>query len=712
MRLISAAFAVALLLVAPALAQPLADRVPDDSIIYLGWCGSESVPSTYQGSHLKAVLDNSKMRELFTQFLPQVLDKLIQKEPKAREPLTYGSTFAAMMWKHPTAMYFAGVDMSNPNKPLPKIGLVCKAGADAPALLKQVSDLLAKAPPDAPIRAAADDGLVIVTIGHEQAAPVNAGGLKQSLAFTAALKQVQTDPIAIGYVDVEKLLGLVEQLAQASSNSQAKEMLPKVIDALGVRGLKRVIHTAAFDGEDWMGQTFVEMPAPRTGMLEALDGAPISPDLLKVIPADATFAASARFDAAKCIAQLRTATSQIDPKARQVLEQVLGAVQLALAKNPVSDLLEPLGSDWAAYCAPSVAGNGILETIVVNRLDDPAKAQSALPTAWVNLSNWAAIALSRAKAEVEIVGRNTKIGDLSVFYIGSPIIAPAWTIKDGYLYMGLFPQTAAAGARSTARGGKSIADNEKFIALQKRLGVSSPCSFSFYDLQTVARTGSAYQQWLLLGRYAGIGDLFGIPLPEPLVPMLEVLEQNLGPAGSAAWVDDAGYHVKSISPFPGSKLLSEPGMIAGGGAAGGAMAAAVLMPALSKARESAKRVASGSQLRQIGMAITMYANDHKGQLPLNLGALVEAKYFPNPQILTSPLADTPGGNDFVYLGSDKLKISQLTSPGMIAVVYDSAALKHGDGTNVLFVDGHVEWVDRGRFEQVIQQSKEAGLGGE
>lgn len=42
---------------------------------------------------------------------------------------------------------------------------------------------------------------------------------------------------------------------------------------------------------------------------------------------------------------------------------------------------------------------------------------------------------------------------------------------------------------------------------------------------------------------------------------------------------------------------------------------AILLPALNRAREHAKRVKCASNLRQIGIALVMYAQDHKGVLP-------------------------------------------------------------------------------------------------
>ena len=46
-----------------------------------------------------------------------------------------------------------------------------------------------------------------------------------------------------------------------------------------------------------------------------------------------------------------------------------------------------------------------------------------------------------------------------------------------------------------------------------------------------------------------------------------------------------------------------------------AVLAALLLPALSKAKEKAKRTQCASQLRQVGLALMMYSDDNNGRLP-------------------------------------------------------------------------------------------------
>ena len=47
-----------------------------------------------------------------------------------------------------------------------------------------------------------------------------------------------------------------------------------------------------------------------------------------------------------------------------------------------------------------------------------------------------------------------------------------------------------------------------------------------------------------------------------------------------------------------------------------AILAAMLLPALSRAREQARRTVCINNLKQIGLAITMYAQDYDGHTPL------------------------------------------------------------------------------------------------
>jgi prepilin-type N-terminal cleavage/methylation domain-containing protein/prepilin-type processing-associated H-X9-DG protein len=71
----------------------------------------------------------------------------------------------------------------------------------------------------------------------------------------------------------------------------------------------------------------------------------------------------------------------------------------------------------------------------------------------------------------------------------------------------------------------------------------------------------------------------------------------------------------------------------------------ILLPSLSKAREQSNRTKCLSNLRQIGVAFVMYANDHDGQLPVTpktgSGTVLDAWYWQSKKIVN--IADSPIG---------------------------------------------------------------------
>ena len=123
-----------------------------------------------------------------------------------------------------------------------------------------------------------------------------------------------------------------------------------------------------------------------------------------------------------------------------------------------------------------------------------------------------------------------------------------------------------------------------------------------------------------------------------------------------------------------------------------------------EAVEAARRVRSASNLRQIGQAIFLYANDHKGRIPPDLETLVE--YELEPYVFAGPRTGTllPRGEtteleqrawarlreDFIYV-SDHPNPRRLDADDIIA--YENPDRVHGP-INVLFGDGHVELLER------------------
>ena len=148
------------------------------------------------------------------------------------------------------------------------------------------------------------------------------------------------------------------------------------------------------------------------------------------------------------------------------------------------------------------------------------------------------------------------------------------------------------------------------------------------------------------------------------------------------------------------------------------LGALFLMPA-TQSRTPSRRVMCASNLRQIGLAIVMYANDNKGQLPPDLGTVLvtqdltsevfvcpssddERAHGPTTQALLQDLAK-PGHCSYI-LASPLPSTWNLLTPAHV-LAYEPPTNHNGDGMNVLFGDGHVEFMAKPQSDYIVSELK-------
>jgi prepilin-type N-terminal cleavage/methylation domain-containing protein/prepilin-type processing-associated H-X9-DG protein len=149
--------------------------------------------------------------------------------------------------------------------------------------------------------------------------------------------------------------------------------------------------------------------------------------------------------------------------------------------------------------------------------------------------------------------------------------------------------------------------------------------------------------------------------------------------------------------------------------------AALLLPVVNRATESGRVTACLSQLRQIGLALQLYVDDHDNRLPVMYDALVSANanpgtntatidlvlsnYLGSPMVLHCPsdrkaLFESTGSSyawNALLNGqpANQLKVFNIPfEPHQIPVVFDKESFHHtaGDrrGVNYLYADGHIK----------------------
>jgi len=183
-----------------------------------------------------------------------------------------------------------------------------------------------------------------------------------------------------------------------------------------------------------------------------------------------------------------------------------------------------------------------------------------------------------------------------------------------------------------------------------------------------------------------------------------------------------------------------------------AILTSILFPVFGKARENARKAACQSNLRQLGMAFLMYAEDWEGYLPrINMTSpitnynwysniLIARKYIPLGKWVgqisgsvrggiwecpslnggsgfwyggygpsnaissfgkSTTLVDIPHPAEVVMVGDTPAKADgssaepYLYAPNPPSYLWSSSRVlnRHGGGANMCFVDGHVKWID-------------------
>ncbi|MGA2440373.1 MAG: GYF domain-containing protein [Tepidisphaeraceae bacterium] len=130
------------------------------------------------------------------------------------------------------------------------------------------------------------------------------------------------------------------------------------------------------------------------------------------------------------------------------------------------------------------------------------------------------------------------------------------------------------------------------------------------------------------------------------------------------------------------------------------LSVSILLPSLNRARETANRVKCASNERQIGQAILLYCNENHGQYPPDLPTLLKTEDITTSVFVCPSSNDTPasspdkllsGGHcSYVYVGQG---LTQGADPSTV-VLYERHDAHGGDGVNMLFGDGHVEFMPK------------------
>jgi len=710
----------------PVTGHDLSKYLPGDALLYLGWAGSEAKveggPTAWsklcQEPEVRAAIDTMWPR------LEQSLFQLLAKEEGAETGAAAQqgwSLFKAFV-KYPGALSIGGVAMSEEG---PSFGayLVIAAGEQSGELLKQVESLLAMAG----LKADAFENVTVGGVelrqiaGHQLPVPLHWGvfndcvilavgpgaterlvtslkgegnTLAQNADFAAAMKNAGgSDGLLTGYFHVGSAIRALKSFIPMFAMMQvpvlgSTKQVDEILDQLGLSNAQAIAYTLRPESDGFMSRVFVYYPHFAESTTKPSAPKVIGPETFARVPMDANYAWAGSFDLARLYGVILNVVTAVDPDARKKLDRELGKIEELIGLKIHDDLLATLGTDWLIYDAPSHGGLWFSGITFQVSLRDANRFSESMEKLVGVLQDKAGKAL---KVEVE-----TYRGQMIVYLniIGYPVpVAPAWCIQGNRMIIALYPQMIRTAIDFQKDKLPSLADNSDFqrgwkLLPQKPYGVTY--------VNSAKGAGEVYSFALPIWQtVSAMAQKEGVEMNVSMLPSQRTITKHMFGTLSASALTDEGILCVSHGSLP----FAVPSIGAGGNAATTAVMISIMLPSLARARELSKRAVSAANLRGVGVACMMYASNHDGMLPPDLNTLVKEGML-TPQALISPNDDS-GGPSYQYVAGG-LKHDDLDSRAAIA--YEGRGLNRGEGGNVLFADGHVEFLKMPEYGRVISET--------
>ncbi len=531
--------------------------------------------------------------------------------------------------------------------------------------------------PDEPAKAiffAVKDGVLMVALRDETLAEVlSARGVGIARAMLPANK---------GYADVQRALGDADMSVYVNlgailgkSLQEGDEEGKAILKALGfdnVRGAGLGMSVGAGGGS-----TVVRLSTdgPPTGWLGAFArrGGPFKS--LKYVPDDAGFYYVLNLGSflacyEEFVVFLEAVSEETGEDALEEFAAGVEKLEVLLAMDLEEEILPAFGGE-IALSAKVPEALGIPPAALLIEVKDKEMVERLVARVFELLETF---------SEGTVRLTTAKHGGIEITTVlASPAITPGVAVLDDFLVVGTHPEVVRA-IIDTASEGTNIEKKKDFRTTMSALPTSGT-AMMYIDFKEVYE----FVFPLLAVRVRADGRI------GELIKDLGKVGEHLSGFGAVVTGDESGLTYRVHSP----NALLEPTLLIGAG---------MVLPALGRAREAAQGAGSMNNVKQLCLAMMMYAQDHDDRLPERLSDL--ALYVGDPSVFVHPknrkkaklidlekpvTIDEHSDYELVLKGG---KLSEIEDPAEAVVIRENREFSKGRRV-VGYADGHVTNVPPG-----------------
>ena len=493
--------------------------------------------------------------------------------------------------------------------------------------------------------------------------------------------------VMVGYIDYPGCMNLVQSALQVSDDDEIIPMVQSITRALGIHTFQQEVFRIGVVPGGLVADAMVTTSGPRQGLMGLMK--PIDAEVFECVPAQSLDALALHWDVPGTYDLVMEAIKKVcDDDEFEELQEELAEIESELGLSLRGDLLQSFDGPMVLYTLPrgQVPGGSLGGAIWVAKVSQGEALNQALQ----KLVQWGA---KISGGQVQLTPQT--LSGQTYYCWTMPALAmvqmlPTWTIVDDYLVCSTNVSLCSHAVQQLHdEQAESLADSELFKQRCAALPTQSWLSLAYTDDRVKMQdTYMGLQQIWPMATMAAAQAQVQLPF---ILPPIDHLIKDLEPVMSYSWEDERGIH----EHLEGSTMELYA-------LAGTSFGMGVMMPALSRARQQAFRITSATNLKQIGMGCMIYAGDHDGTFPPSLEVLVQEDILEADMLISSLREKGIDGPGYLYIASQ----TEANDPRNVLAYDNPAGLQANDGVNVLYVDGHVQFVPLDELDAELIQTKE------